>query len=377
MKRILILLFSLFVLTGCSDYRELTDMAIASSIGLDIKDGNYNVIVHVLDAKKTGEKDVSPNIKIYESSGKTLHEALRKIVLESPQKLYVGHFNSFVISESFAKEGISKIFDFILRDSEVEKSFNLIVTKNNINEIMNINNSDSNVPLQDISKSIDLSTNIEGSTSSITFDRFIESVMKIGIDPVLPVILIKDEDDKKTISLDEQIAIFKDDKLVSYLNKDNTFIYNLLNNNLSSSVFSFKCDKSNYGSIEILDYSSNYYYDFDLNKIITEVDIISSLSELNCNMNIENNKIMDEIENKIKNELSKNINNFFNEIKKSESDILGIEQYIYRNNYLFYEKNKNNISELLSNSEIDLNLNITIEQIGSLKKGNEKIDWKI
>ena len=239
---------------------------------------------------------------------------------------------------------------------------------------MNINNSDSNVPLQDISKSIDLSTNIEGSTSSITFDRFIESVMKIGIDPVLPVILIKDEDDKKTISLDEQIAIFKDDKLVSYLNKDNTFIYNLLNNNLSSSVFSFKCDKSNYGSIEILDYSSNYYYDFDLNKIITEVDIISSLSELNCNMNIENNKIMDEIEIRIKNELSKNINNFFNEIKKSESDILGIEQYIYRNNYLFYEKNKNNISELLSNSEIDLNLNITIEQIGSLKKGNEKID---
>ena len=374
MKRILILLFSLFVLTGCSDYRELTDMAIASSIGLDIKDGNYNVIVHVLDAKKTGEKDVSPNIKIYESSGKTLHEALRKIVLESPQKLYVGHLNSFVISERFAKEGISKIFDFILRDSEVEKSFNLIVTKNNIDEIMNINNSDSNVPLQDISKSIDLSTNIEGSTSSITFDRFIESVMKIGIDPVLPVILIKDEDDKKTISLDEQIAIFKDDKLVSYLNKDNTFIYNLLNNNLSSSVFSFKCDKSNYGSIEILDYSSNYYYDFDLNKIITEVDIISSLSELNCNMNIENNKIMDEIEIRIKNELSKNINNFFNEIKKSESDILGIEQYIYRNNYLFYEKNKNNISELLSNSEIDLNLNITIEQIGSLKKGNEKID---
>lgn len=374
MKRILILLFSLFVLTGCSDYRELTDMAIASSIGLDIKDGNYNVIVHVLDAKKTGEKDVSPNIKIYESSGKTLHEALRKIVLESPQKLYVGHLNSFVISERFAKEGISKIFDFILRDSEVEKSFNLMVTKNNINEIMNINNSDSNVPLQDISKSIDLSTNIEGSTSSITFDRFIESVMKIGIDPVLPVILIKDEDDKKTISLDEQIAIFKDDKLVSYLNKDNTFIYNLLNNNLSSSVFSFKCDKSNYGSIEILDYSSNYYYDFDLNKIITEVDIVSSLSELNCNMNIENNKIMDEIEKKIKNELSENINNFFNEIKKSESDILGIEQYIYRNNYLFYEKNKNNISELLSNSEIDLNLNITIEQIGSLKKGNEKID---
>ena len=374
MKRILILLFSLFVLTGCPDYRELTDMAIASSIGLDIKDGNYNVIVHVLDAKKTGEKDVSPNIKIYESSGKTLHEALRKIVLESPQKLYVGHLNSFVISERFAKEGISKIFDFILRDSEVEKSFNLMVTKNNINEIMNINNSDSNVPLQDISKNIDLSTNIEGSTSSITFDRFIESVIKIGIDPVLPVILIKDEDDKKTISLDEQIAIFKDDKLVSYLNKDNTFIYNLLNNNLSSSVFSFKCDKSNYGSIEILDYSSNYYYDFDLNKIITEVDIISSLSELNCNMNIENNKIMDEIEIIIKNELSKNINNFFNEIKKSESDILGIEQYIYRNNYLFYEKNKNNISELLSNSEIDLNLNITIEQIGSLKKGNEKID---
>ncbi len=374
MKRILILLFSLFVLTGCSDYRELTDMAIASSIGLDIKDGNYNVIVHVLDAKKTGEKDVSPNIKIYESSGKTLHEALRKIVLESPQKLYVGHLNSFVISESFAKEGISKIFDFILRDSEVEKSFNLMVTKNNINEIMNINNSDSNVPLQDISKSIDLSTNIEGSTSSITFDRFIESVMKIGIDPVLPVILIKDEDDKKTISLDEQNAIFKDDKLVSYLNKDNTFIYNLLNNNLSSSVFSFKCDKNDYGSIEILDYSSNYYYDFDLNKIITEVDIVSGLSELNCNMNIENNKIMDEIEKKIKNELSENINNFFNEIKKSESDILGIEQYIYRNNYLFYEKNKNNISELLSNSEIDLNLNITIEQIGSLKKGNEKID---
>ena len=56
MKKKIILIILILLLTGCSDYRELTDMAIVPSFAIDYKDNKYHVIVHVLDAKKEDKK---------------------------------------------------------------------------------------------------------------------------------------------------------------------------------------------------------------------------------------------------------------------------------------------------------------------------------
>ena len=115
--KLLLLTIIVLFLTGCSDYRELTDMSIVSSIGIDIKDGKYVTISQILSSNESNSQDESntsnSKVVVYKSTGKTIHEALRNTILESPKKLYVGHLETVIISEKVAKNNITKIFDFI------------------------------------------------------------------------------------------------------------------------------------------------------------------------------------------------------------------------------------------------------------------------
>ena len=129
--KLLLLTIIVLFLTGCSDYRELTDMSIVSSIGIDIKDGKYVTISQILSSNESNSQDESntsnSKVVVYKSTGKTIHEALRNTILESPKKLYVGHLETVIISEKVAKNNITKIFDFFLRDAEVRKDFKLLI----------------------------------------------------------------------------------------------------------------------------------------------------------------------------------------------------------------------------------------------------------
>ena len=51
--KLLLLTIIVLFLTGCSDYRELTDMSIVSSIGIDIKDGKYVTISQILSSNES------------------------------------------------------------------------------------------------------------------------------------------------------------------------------------------------------------------------------------------------------------------------------------------------------------------------------------
>ena len=86
MKKIIILILIVLFTSGCSDYRELSDMAMISNIAIDKEDDKYKVIVQVLDSSNSssssGESSVSPSVTVYESVGKTLHEAFRNVTLE-------------------------------------------------------------------------------------------------------------------------------------------------------------------------------------------------------------------------------------------------------------------------------------------------------
>ena len=61
MKKIILLLIIL-LLSGCSDYKELNNLAIANTIGIDKKDNEYKLCIEVLNTDKENGKN-----KIYYS----------------------------------------------------------------------------------------------------------------------------------------------------------------------------------------------------------------------------------------------------------------------------------------------------------------------
>ena len=134
MKNKIIFLVVIFLFTGCYNYREINNLAITTAIGIDKKDEKYLLTIQVVNTQKavsktSGSSDETKFI-IYETEGESLQEALRRIVLESPRRLYGNHLQLLVIGEEVAKEGISQIFDFFMRNPESRKQFQMVLAYN-------------------------------------------------------------------------------------------------------------------------------------------------------------------------------------------------------------------------------------------------------
>ena len=115
MKKIIILILSIFLLTGCYNYKELNDAAIVSAIAIDKCDDNINhlsVSVQIMNAKKDEESSQS-EITFYQACGETIYEGLQSITLDSPKELYLGDNEVIIISEELLQP-ILKYFSLML-----------------------------------------------------------------------------------------------------------------------------------------------------------------------------------------------------------------------------------------------------------------------
>lgn len=379
MKKI-ILLFLILLATGCADYRELTDMAMVSNIAITKNGEEYKVIVQVLDSKPSDvEANTTPSVILYENTGKTMHEAFRNVTLESPKKLYVGHVDTVIISKDSLKNGASEFIDFILRDSEMEKDFNLLVTDDDISDVMNVIPPLVSIPSENVSSSIEIASKIQGMVDNVSFDEFVSNILMEGIDPVVPSVYIKkvstDNEEinpQKRLVLSKELAVFKNDKLVSYISDDASLGFNILNNNITSPVISFKCDKESYASIELTNNKSSFEYDKTSNKIKIKIDLIGTLSELDCNLDVSKKEGVKKLEEMLRNRIIEVINETISAEKEYESDFLGIGKYLYQNDYKYYEKVKDNLDEIINNMKEEIEVKVTYSQRTSIKRGDEK-----
>lgn len=381
MKKI-ILIILLLLTTGCSDYRELSDMAMVSNIAIDKKDEEYRVIVQVLDSQSSssnGEASLSPSVIVYDNTGKTLHEAFRNVILESPKKLYLAHVDTIIVGEEVLKSGVSDFIDFILRDPEMEKDFNLIISTNPIDEVMNVTPPLVSIPSENISSSIELASNIQGMVDDVSFDEFVSNILVEGIDPVLPSLYVKEVDTdneeinpSKRLVLSKKLGVFKDDKFSSYINEDASLGFNLLNNKGTSSIISFKCDKDKYASIELLSSKTSFEYDKKENKIKVKTDLTGTLSELDCNLDITKDEGIKKLEDLLKSRIEEIFNETIKAEKENDSDFLGIGKYLYQNDYKYYQQVKDKLPEIIKELKSEFDIKITYTQKTSIKKGDEK-----
>ena len=351
MKKVLMLLIIL-ILTGCS-YSEISDIAIISTLSIDKIDNKYKIIVQVLDTKKSTTEMINPSVVLYESTGNTIHEAYRNISLESSKKLYIGHLKTVIVKDIVFKDNTNEFIDFVLRNNEIDKSFDILLTKENIEDIMEIIPPLEPIPSEKISNSLDIASRFQGMVDVVRFDKFIGNIYAIGIDPVLPVIEIKKVNSNnkeinpdKRLVLSKNLAIFKDYKFINYLSEEATIGFNLLNKSDTSSIISFKCDNNNYASVELIDVKPNINYESNSNKYIINLNITSKLNELNC----KNSK--EELESQFKLKVKDIINTTIKEEKDNNADYLGIESYLYKNNYKYH-----NITDLIKNMDININVN--------------------
>jgi len=335
MKKIFILF--ILLLSGCSDYKELNNLAIVNTIGIDKKDNNYKLCIEVLNTDKENGKN-----KIYYSTGKTINEAINKINNKSTKIIYGGHLDKIIVSKDILNDKKIDLVDSFFRLTEVKDEFDFFVTKDN--DACDIVKSLSKLPNNSSSR-LQKNSKENRSTSSYTnIDVFISNYLKTGIDPVISVLNIKDNE----VYIDN-IAITKNGKVIKYLDTKESIGYNLIRNEIDkiSIPISYK-DK--YSTIKINKSTTKNKVIKNNNKYIIEININieAYLTEYNFDLDLTKNNTITKLEEISKKEIDKYITSAIKLDK--ESNYLGFKRMIYER----YPKEKDYIYDIKKNIKVNI-----------------------
>lgn len=394
--RYLIVLLSIFLLSGCWNYRELNDMSIAGSIGIDydVENNLFDVSVQVFKAKKSGSdnagssSDESP-VVLYEEKGKTVHEALRNAVKEAPKKLYIGHLDLIVFGEDLAKTHFFESLDFLFRDVESRKDFNIILAKGGTaKDVLKVLTPLETNPSTSMMQTLIANSTFKGTAPTVSFDEALAYIYNEGIELTLPTVEIvgdtkkSDEADSiakidpKTALVFNSVAVFKNNKLIGYLNEEESLGFSIITGQIGSSVIPFPCDDSgNYASFEIIKMKSGATVKKDGDQIKSEIAISAkaSLSEINCAIDLTDDKEYKRIEEMANKATEQIVQKALNKVMKEyKSDIFGFGDQLFRTEYQYWKTIKPDWDSKFPEIETSIKTKITLFTKGSTTTSTTK-----
>lgn len=379
----IILIFFIFILTGCYDNKELNNIAILTATEINKIDNNFIINAQVVNPQAP---DKSSNIEapfiIYTGTGKTIQEAYRQIKLSSSRYLYPEHLQIVIINENIAKEDITQILDFYLRDPSIRTEFNVLIGKDE--NILSTTTPIDQISSSSILKTLETNNRFLGVSNLTTLNELTIMSLNPNTEIILPSIKIDNVEEESDTTENTNstkvnsmyklsgLAIFKDNKLLDYLTNNESLSYNIIKNHISSSIITYECEKDKYLSAEII--SSKSKITTKNKKINLDINIKATINESACNLKLNNNKniklLESNLETYLENNISKDINNIRN---KYNSDVFGFLDEIYKHDYKTYLKVKDNwYNDTYKTIPININTKINIISKGNIMEGNNE-----
>ncbi|OLA35358.1 MAG: hypothetical protein BHW38_00535 [Firmicutes bacterium CAG:321_26_22] len=385
MKRIKFLILLLPLLSGCYNYRELNELGITTAVSIDYKDNNFYVIAEVINPIKQQDASSSNNSPFvnYNSSSSSLQDAFRKVVLESPRQLYAAQLEIIVLSEEVVNNHLEEVLEYFARDPESRTEIKIIVAKTeDSTKAITLQTLLTSLSSSNIINSLDLQSKVLGMSYPVTLNE----LLNMYIDPYLEVVLpsmtlygnyeIGDEKENITTSSPKAIVkidgstITKDNKILGYLDLEESKILNLINGKLKETII-----KMNYydGYIIFEPNRIKVSRELDIKNNIIKINIsgYSKTKEIQSNINLKDPKEVEKLNKALNMELEKKITDTFNSIReKYGTDVFGFQELYYRTNYKYFKENCTNWYEnIYPKIKLEVKANVRLYEKGNTLGG--------
>lgn len=385
MKKIKFLILLLPLLSGCYNYRELNELGITTAVSIDYKDNNFYVIAEVINPIKQQDASSSNNSPFvnYNSSSSSLQDAFRKVVLESPRQLYAAQLEIIVLSEEVVNNHLEEVLEYFARDPETRTEIKIIVAKTeDSTKAITLQTLLTSLSSSNIINSLDLQSKVLGISYPVTLNE----LLNMYIDPYLEVVLpsmtlygnyeIGDEKENITTSSPKAIVkidgstITKDNKILGYLDLEESKILNLINGKLKETII-----KMNYydGYIIFEPNRIKVSRELDIKNNIIKINIsgYSKTKEIQSNINVKNPKEVEKLNKALNMELEKKITDTFNSIReKYDTDVFGFQELYYRTDYKYFKENCTNwYEDIYPKIKLEVKANVRLYEKGSTLGG--------
>ena len=360
MKKILIIILTLLLCTGCFDYKEINDLAIINAIGVDYENDEYVITLEILNDQI--DKD-SSKITSYTKvgHGKNLTSAIENAADKLSKQLIFNHIKLMILSKSIIEEKFENIIDLFLRNTYFRENFYVIsATKNKPETLLNHTTNEAPIASTAITDTLE-SIRYSSNTNVLKkFDEIVEEVITYGIDTCFSNITLKDNE-----FIVDGMSIFNNYSYKSNLNNEYVKIYNLLTDNFDRPTYTI-----NYDNLSFTTAINN-------GKINTEIksgtinatgNLMGRIIDNDPKYNIRDPKNLEKIDNDFTNLLNKKISEFIKVLQDNNSDILGITR-----NY--YKKTRTKDKDYWLKLDIKSNIKFNINKKG-LIYDVERESWK-
>lgn len=334
MKKLIVLIISIFLLSGCYDYQELNDVSIINGIGIDYKDDKYLVS---LEITKSSKESTSSKIETFVATGKdeNIITAFDKAITKANKKVYMQHIKALILGESICKEGINEVLDYIIRDVSINNNYYIVVT-DDAKEIFDTKTSDDSVT-NVIVDTID--ANMDGKHLD-DLDLTASTLINKRIDIALPYVSTDGEE-----FVVKDIVYFNDDK---YEDKISNKVYNFLKLNTQNNNFSQDENTVNF-------YKNKISYDITKEKIIINIKAYGKIMKISPDIDLSKTSDYEKLENEMNEKIEEEVNAFFDETLNNDSDIMGL-------NDKYYKKYKKSMNEI----KYEVNVDVKISKNGTM-----------
>lgn len=254
-------------LTACWSRSEMNDLAVAVGMGIDKVGDQFRVSVQVVVPGEVAAKKGrgSSPVMLIKTEADTIMEASRRLTTVSPRKIYFSHLRVFVLGESLAREGMGKTLDFLSRDHEFRNDFYILVAREGSAEnTLKIMTTLEQIPATYLFTSLESSEKNWSPSTTVTLDELITTLISSGKQPVLTGLAVIGNPElgnsrKNTEQIESPgrlkisgLAVFKKDKLLGWLNENESRGYNFILDNVNSSVGRERCPDGGNAAIEII-----------------------------------------------------------------------------------------------------------------------------
>lgn len=243
------LLLVLPLISGCWDSKEVEDLAITTLIAWDRITENdvdqWQVSARILDmsgkkdGEQSGQKGSASEILI-KGTGLTVQEAFNDFTKRLPAMIFYQHNSALLIGERAAREDLSIIAENFTRFPGSRPRTSLLVTEGEAYQALQAKPELASTLSKEIKKLTEKTAQQIGISYGVTLIEFTKWIMRPDRDTVLSKIILNEKKEgEETVPesiILEGLGVTRKNKLVGWLNQEETLGYLLIAHKTSNSL---------------------------------------------------------------------------------------------------------------------------------------------
>lgn len=379
----------LFTLTGCWNRIELNELGVTVAMGLDKKGNKILLSQQVVNpgaiTAKGGAASSDAPVTLFQETGDSIQDAGRKMITSSTRKVYTGQLQMLIIGEKLAKEGLSDVLDHISRDHQYRKDFFVVIARGTkAEDILKVYTIIDRIPAHKMNRSLENASKALGTTASVNMDQFMSDIISNGKEAVLTGIKIHGnralgETTKNGQQIDPSaklryngLAVFKKDRLVGWLNAEESKGYNYTQGEIKSTPVVFPCPRGKKKiTVEVLRTQEKTQFK-KINgtpQIDIKISLEGNVSDVQCAIDLSSPETITQLEKLTEKDIKRTIAAALKAAqKKYKSDIFGFRDVINRTNPKYWEKLQKDWDQEFPNLQVNVAVKADIRRVFLTKK---------